>query len=138
MSNTKHTPEKWFLAYDPDLNDTSLAGLVTNPKAHALTTEHETLGNINHKYVPVELAIQAPDLLKERDELKALNSELLEALEKTGYELQEWADHWDREADSFDHPAMEAEKRLSLARKDEILTLKRQIASAINKAKGTL
>ncbi len=69
--DVSHTPGKWYLAYDPALNDTQFAGLVTNPKAHALTTERETAGNINHKYVPVELAIQADDLLKENQELKA-------------------------------------------------------------------
>lgn len=58
---TQHTPV--FVACDEQFNF-SHAVLVSDPKAHELTTERATDGNIRFKYVPLVQAMSAPELLE--------------------------------------------------------------------------
>ncbi len=77
---TKHTPTTHVIFFD-DSNDVTptkwtFHGATGNVDEHIKLTNEITGNNVDFKYVPVEIAASAPDLLAERDKLKEENAKL--------------------------------------------------------------
>lgn len=76
-TNTQqHTPAPYIAILWPYLfngikaKDVSLQ-LIDDAEAHAKKADKETAGNAFFKYIPLSLAVSAPELLKENQEMKA-------------------------------------------------------------------
>lgn len=90
---TQHTPGPWFIngPYDFE-SDLFIRATVDGENCDIASTYDDETGNAQAN---AKLIASAP--------------ELLEALKKTVSELKDWRDHWNNEADSFNHPSQEQE-----------------------------
>jgi hypothetical protein len=127
---TQHTPTPWKLIK----NQWSDGDIEANAEFAIVAQPHP----MKHKLITKSIVDGEGEINKANAELivKAVNShyELLEVLKGTLNELDEFADHWKNEADSFDHPAQEQERGMCLRREQDVRGQIERIKQAIQNA----